>query len=234
MNMWKKFRVGTARLVAFASLVFMASCSLNNDNPNNSQPITPVSYVSLYNASPNSPALTMYVDNKNIGSGLDYGDYTGYLALRTGERSLQFGPTNAVNVTVDTTLTLAEGKVYSVFVADDYNKASLVVINDNSPDPTAGKAKIRLINLSPDAGEMQVNLKNDSSLLIAGKGFKQASDFTEITAETYDLEVVRADGSVKLSVPQASFLPGKFYTIVVKGYKVPPSGNTNILSVDVL
>jgi hypothetical protein len=234
MNMWKHFRGLAAGLVALASLVFMAGCSLNNDSPGNSQPITPVSYISLYNASPNAPELRMSVDNMNVGVELDYGDYTGYLPFRTGERTFQFGPSGADNVTIDTTVTLSEGKAYSVFVADDYNKASIIVTNDNSPDPSAGKAKVRLINLSPDAGAMQVSLKGGGSNLIAPEGFKHVSEFGEIVADAYDLEVTQPDGSVKLSLPNIVFHSGKFYTIVVKGYKVPPSGNTNVLSATVL
>jgi hypothetical protein len=230
MDKLRSFRAGVTVLVALASLVFVASCSLNNDNPGNSQPTTPLSFVSLYNASPDAPTLRVSVDNKFVGEGLGYGDYSGYLPFRTGERTLQFGPANADNVAVDTTLTLAEGKVYSLFVADQYSKASVVVIDDTSPAPPAGKAMIRLVNLSPDAGAMQVNLKNDSSSLIAAKPFKQASAFTEIAAENYDLEVAQANGSVKLSVPSMTFRPGKFYSIVVKGYNTPPSGNTNVLS----
>jgi hypothetical protein len=234
MKKLRSFRAGVAAVVVLASLVFMASCSLNNDSPDNSQPITPLSYVSLYNASPDAPALTVSVDNKYVGTGLRYGDYSGYLPFHTGERTLQFGPANADNVAVDTTLTLAEGKVYSLFIADQYSKASLVVIDDTSPVPAAGKAMVRLVNLSSDAGAMQVNLKNDGSSLIAAKQFKQASAFTEIIAENYDLEVVQANGSVKLSVPSITFQPGKFYSIVVKGYNAPPSGNTNVLSAQLI
>ncbi|HWA33185.1 MAG TPA: DUF4397 domain-containing protein [Cyclobacteriaceae bacterium] len=234
MNKMRSFRVERSALMALAFLVFMASCSLNNDSPGNSQPVTPVSYVSLYNASPDAPALRVSVDNKYIGSGLRYGDYSGYIAFRTGERTLQFGPSNADNVTVDTTLTLAEGKVYSLFVADQYSKVSLFVTDDTSPDPPAGKAMIRLVNLSPDAGPMQLNLKNDGSSLIAARNFKQASAFTEISADNFDLEVSQASGSLKLSVPGVTFQPGKFYSIVVQGYSTPPSGNTNVLSAQVI
>lgn len=235
MNMCsRRIRAGLGGLMVVMSLVFLVSCSLNNDGPGNSQPATPVSYVSLYNASPNAPRLGLSVDNKQTNLDLDYGDYTGYLAFRTGERILRFGPADADNVTVDTTLTLSEGRVYSVFVVDEYSKASIFAVDDTSPEPVTGMAKLRLINLSPDAGDVQLAINSNAIPIIGVRSFRQASEFIEVAAGSYDVQVGAPGNGIKLSLPQQVFQAGKFYTILVKGYKTPPVGNTNVLSAAVV
>ena len=231
--MMKMFRAGMPWILACASLVFIVSC--DSDDGEDVHP-DPVSYVSLYNASPDAPDLNIVVDNRQINTyPFEYSDHTGYLRFYTGDRNLKFGPFNASNTVVDTTVTLENEKAYSIFVVDDFNKASLLILNDNSDEPASGKAKIRFINLSPDGGAVQLRAKGESTSLTEGKSFKSTTEFFEVDAKTFDFEVVSSDsGDAKLQIPGIELQEGWFYTILVKGYDTPPAGNTNELSAEVL
>jgi len=220
-------------LVACGSLMLMTGCDLNDNDY--VQPVVPVSYVSLYNASPDAPDLNIVVDNRTINSQpFGYADYTGYLPFYTGQRNIKFGPFGANNVAVDTVVHLVDNKVYSMFVVDEYDKASVLVLDDSAAAPASGKAMIRFANLSPDAGTIHVKVK-DQSELGSGEAFKQVSSFIEVDATITNFEVI-TDGAtpVTLQVPDVDIRAGRFYTFVVRGYKVPPAGSKRVLSAEVI
>jgi Domain of unknown function (DUF4397) len=224
--------MGMSGLMACASLVFLMGCDLDDDSENVGN--GPVSYVSLYNASPDAPELSIVVDNRQINSyPFEYSDYTGYLRFYTGSRNLQFGPYGANNIVVDTTLTLEDEKVYSIFVADEFAKASLVVLNDESPAPAEGNGKVRVINLGPDNGRSELRFSGDSTALAPGQAFKNASAFVEMESGEYDFEVQTSEGTI-LELPNVSIASGQFYTVIIRGYEEPPTGNTNVLSAQVI
>jgi len=231
MSMRRMFRVGIG-LVAVVSLLFITGCQVKDKEV---QPAIPVSYVALYNASPDAPALAVSVDNRQINNQpFGYSDYTGYLTFYTGQRHITVSPFGASNVVVDTTVTLTDNKVYSLFVVDNYNKASMLVLNDSAQAPASGKAMIRFINLSPDAGVLHLKVK-DQAELGTGKSFKEVLAFTEIDAKTTSFEITSNDPNVsKLQIPGVDIQSGGFYTIVVRGYKTPPASSQSVLSAEVL
>jgi hypothetical protein len=233
MKTRKTFRMGMVGLMACASLV-MGSC-LDDDSNNNIVDL-PVSYVSLYNASPNAPALNVVVDNRLINGNapLRYADNTGYLRFYTGKRTLEFGPYNANNVAVDTAVTLEDKRAYSIFIVDNYENAEVLVLNDSSAaEPATGKAMIRFVNLSPDAAPLTLKVKDAAGNLTDAQPFKGATAFQEVDAQSYNFEVVAGGASV-LNIPTVALTSGAYKTILVRGYKTPPAGNTNVLSGEVI
>lgn len=233
MMMWKKLSAGIAGAIACGSLVLMTGCNLHNDN---SFQRIPTSYVLLYNASPDAPDLNIRVDGKPVGyHRFEYGDNTGYLPFYTGDRNLKIGPYGADNVVVDTVVELVDNRAYSIFVVDEFNKASLLVLRDSASLPDAGKAKIRFVNLSPDAGGVRLKVKDAAGQLVETKFFKEASGFVEVDAKNYDFEVTsEANSTINLQIPSVNLGQGWVYTILVRGYQTPPSGNNNVLSAQVI
>ncbi|HMJ70873.1 MAG TPA: DUF4397 domain-containing protein [Cyclobacteriaceae bacterium] len=224
-------------LVGGGLMMVLAGCKLDdNDSPE----LPPVAYVSLYNASPNSPGLSIMVDRKVINNNsFDYSDHTGYLRFLTGERMLEFGPYGANNVVADTTVKFEDGKAYSVFVVDNYDKADVLVLSDDTSEPASGKAKVRFLNLSPDAPDVDLAIAGtdsaSDSAVFTSQSFKEKSEFIEVEAKNYDFKVKMASGSdVLLTVPNATFQDGWSYTILVRGFRTPPGGSNSVLSAEVI
>ena len=214
-----------------ASVMFLAAGCL--DNTENVVP-TEVAYVSLYQASPNAPELGIIVDDRQINNyPFDYSEYTGYLQFFTGSRNLRFGPFGANNVVVDTTLNLENGKAYSIFVVDDYTKADVLVLEDNEV-AVEGKAMVRFLNLSPDADKIDLIAEGEASPVFDDQAFKATSTFKAIDAKEYDFTVTSPAGTQLLQIPDTPLAAGRFYTILVRGYGTPPSGNGNVLSSEIL
>ena len=197
--------------------------------------LPPAAYVSLYQASPDSPGLNIILDQKVINDGkFDYTDHTGYLRFFAGNRTLQIGPAGANNVVADTTMKFEDGKAYSVFFVDTFNKVDLLVLDDNTDSPAAGKAKVRFLNLSPDAPDVDLQVADTGAPLATGVSFKEPTGFTEIDANKYAFQVKASSGDVLLSLPNTVLLDGWSYTVIVRGFKNPPNGSENVLSAEVI
>lgn len=215
-----------------ATVFILSSCNIDDGDslPEN------VAYVSIYQASPNAPAMDIGIDNRQLNIyPFDYADYTGYLRFFTGSRNFKFTPDNANNIVADTTFALANGRTYSIFTVGNYNDLKVLKLEDNSDAPSDGKAKVRLVNLSPDAPALDVSANDQNDPLFSGSTFMDASDFIELTAAEYDLMVTSPeDNSIQLNVPDIKFQNGYYYTIILRGYHVPPAGNNNSLSVEII
>lgn len=220
-------------MLACVALAGMVSCN-DDDDPTPQQ--LPVAFVSLYHASPNAPNLSIRVDDQQINTyPLDYAGYTGYLRFYTGDRNLKFGPYGANNVVIDSTITMNEGSIYSIFIVDEYDDASLLVLTDNSDAPASGKAKVRFLNLSPDAEDVSLQASGQEEAWFIGQSFKVPSDFKEVDAGAYNFQVTSTTGEDDVvSIPDINLKPGWFYTIVIRGYENPPGGNTNVISGEVI
>jgi hypothetical protein len=219
---------------SMAFIVLLASCM--DDDKNVSEPVQ-VAYVSLYNASPDAPDLDVIVDNRAINtSPFDYTSYSGYLNFYTGNRNIKFNSVNADNALVDTTFNFQDGKAYSLFAVDRLSKIEALLVRDSAAVPAEGKAMVRFVHLSPDASSFDVDVQGETGTpLFADRSFKQATDFKEIDAKQYTFEIKNTGASdVLVSAKDINILPGKFYTIITRGFVSPPQGNTHVLSIEVL
>ncbi|HET9054178.1 MAG TPA: DUF4397 domain-containing protein, partial [Cyclobacteriaceae bacterium] len=215
-----------------AMLLTFTAC-LDEDDP---APNIPVAYVSLYHGSPDAPALDIEVDNNQINTApFNYAEYTGYLRFYTGDRNLKFGPYASSSVNIDTTVTFEPDKAYSVFVTDEFENSGVLILNDNADPAASGKANVRIINLSPDAGDINFMVAEATGNWTEDLGFKEATEFMEVDAGEFDFQVRASDtDELLLSIPDVNLQSRYFYTIIIRGYDSPPNGNTNVLAAQVV
>jgi hypothetical protein len=219
-------------LVCTALAILLSSCL---DDSSSEQDPTPIAYVSIFNASPDSPGLDVLVDNRQINNQpLPFTAYTGYLNFFTGARNLKFNSFNASNALVDTTYNFEANKVYSVFVVDESASSDVLIVEDSISTPIADKAMIRFVNLVPDSQPVDIAVAEETPLF-TDQSFKEITAFNDITAGKYTFQV-KAKGSsdIIVSVPDITLREGEVYTLVARGFKSPPQGNTNTFSVQLL
>ena len=222
-------QIALAVLPALVVLALSFSCELKEDEVDPGE----ISLVSLFHTSPDAPNLDILVDNEKINNvPFEYGKYTGYLQFSPGNRNLKLQPYGGGATAVDQTITLEPDEDFSVFVVDEYGKASVMTLWDNPDPPAANSARVRFINLSPDSEPIQLRIKDVTLPLTVGQSFKDVSEFMNLEAKTYDFEITIA-GNVVLELPGSVLQNGWFYTIYVIGYVSPPTGNTNTLSAQV-
>lgn len=197
-----------------------------------------VAYVSLYHMSPDAPPLAVQVDNNRFNfNPFEYTEHTGYLRFYTGERELLFTPWNASNTLLDTTLTLEDETLYSVFVSGTADDLETFVTEDDIPEAATGRALVRVVHVSPDAPAIDLSItdEEEDSPLFSNIAYRNASDFTEIPAGNTSFNITATGGDeVMASVANINFLSGRVYTLLIRGYDNPPAGNTNALSVQII
>src|SRR5262245_5447629 len=113
---------------------------------------------------------------------------------------------------------LSGGDHYTVIAmpAPD-GKVILRVVADNLTPPRTGKASVRIVNASPDAGEVDVFEKGKGDKLVGGVNPETVTSYHEVDPMTGALEV-RPQGKkdVLLTTP-VKFEPGHLYTIIFAG-----------------
>ncbi|HEY9488299.1 MAG TPA: DUF4397 domain-containing protein [Chryseosolibacter sp.] len=218
---------------SMALIVLLFSCMDDDDNV--SEPVE-VAYVSIYHAAPDAPEFDIVVDGRVINRNpFDYTSYSGYLNFLTGSREIKFNTVNANSSLIDTTFSLENGKAYSMFAIDRMPDVEVLFVVDSAGTPEPGKSMVRFVNLSPDAPAFDVSVAGVETPLFTAKSFRQATNFVEVDADTYTFEIKNAGGSdASLTAEDVEILPGRYYTIISRGFVTPPQGNNNVLSVEVL
>lgn len=114
---------------------------------------------------------------------------------------------------------LDDGSYYTVFaVPGDGEAAMLRVVKDDFSAPGAGKARVRVVHASSDAGEVDVVAAGRPDELFDGVDFQSATEYDEIDPMSGSLEIRAAGESTPmLTVPNVRIDAGKVYTVVVVG-----------------
>jgi len=221
-----------------AALFLMAACS---SEPKQTQPVTSKTdtgtstappakdvrqldnaLVRVINTVPGTTSFDVFADDQKVFEGISFKSVTPYKQLSDKRHTFRVrhaGQDNAQPV-AENSEGLSGGKHYTIVVMPGTNdKITLYVLNDNITPPPAEKAKVRLIHASPDAGEVDVVDKQGNKKLFSGVNFEKQTSYMDVDPTKTTLEV-RPKGQDKaiLTVPDANFEKGKFYTIVVAGH----------------
>jgi Domain of unknown function (DUF4397) len=196
---------------------FSASSSLATGAPRSNGVVGPVE-LRVAHLSTDAPAVDVWVNGQVVLSDIPFKAVSDYLNLEAGEYRIQVTPAGAAApVVIDATVPLQAGSVYTVaavgFLSSN-SLAPLVLLDDLS---TSAGARIRFVHTSADTGAVDVAVAV-GPVLFENITFQEASDYIEVPAGAYDLEV-RPAGSrtVALSVPGVEVMGGTTYTIFAVG-----------------
>ncbi|MHA4893729.1 DUF4397 domain-containing protein [Pedobacter sp. PWIIR3] len=189
----------------------------------------PVAGLSIIHASPTTEKLDFYVDNSKANLGVDfaYGTKVDYLNLFPGQRKLSITKKGVQTILKSENFTLDASVGYSLFVAGQLENVSLLLLKDDLNLPVAGKARIRFVNLSPDAPALSLAISGKDTDLFTNKLFKEYSTFESIDAAekvTFNLKN-KETGAVEATLADVKIESGRIYTIWVKGLKAATDDN---------
>lgn len=215
------------------------------------QEVLPAAFVSLYNASPDSPPLDILVRGQKVNDQpFKYADHVVYRQFYTGERLFQFKTVTEGNEVLVKTINFEPQKFYTVYLVNPLSSLDTYVTQDTSKVPASGKAMVRFIHLSPDAPEVNFYYEKDgvNHLLKEGLTFKTGSPFMEVDANITSFFVgvqgevneeeendAEAGEPVQIIVENngVSFTSGHYYTFVLRGFfENGPTDNATGLNLD--
>ncbi len=239
-----RFNSGLRLFVVAALIPFsFIACKKDDDS-------TPAkSNLTVVHASPNAQGVDVYVgDTKANVSTLSYSNSPTATSnvtsfeLNAGTQKLKVTPAGNTAPLIELSQNLEGNKDYSLFVINSSTNPGISTIKslfltDDFKAPAAGKGKVRFIHLSPDGPAVDITAVNGSvsNRIFENKAYESASDFIELDANTYNLEVRKAGTADKVTtLPPLPLMAGKIYTIIAKGFVQPPSGNSNTLNVQII
>ena len=171
--------------------------------------------VRIVHASPDAPAVDIFVDDKALVEGAKFKDVSNSLPLAAGSHKVEVyeaktkGTKDSI---IEATLVVDGGKSYTVAAVNKAENLELQAFTNNKQG-TDGKASLRVAHLSPDAPAVNVGPKG-AAPLFKDLSFKSISGYQVVNPGSYDLSVSTADGKEILNLPGTNLQSGKNYTVL--------------------
>ena len=206
----KKTLLSMATASAIVMLFAVSACKKSSTSPTNAN-------VLVVHASPDAPAVDIYVNGSKAATGLAYLSNTGYVAVASGATNIKVDPTGTTSPVINANVTLAANANYSVFAIDSVADIQPLVLVDTLTIPSG--ASVRFVHLSPNAPAVDVVDSASGTMLVNNVSFKGYTSFTALPAGTYTLNVQpHGSGITALSVPGVTVSAGHIYTIIARGF----------------
>jgi hypothetical protein len=176
----------------------------------------------VLHASPNVPAVSVYVNGQLAVKRLATLKSTGYLSLDAGTYNVAVAPAGQPisRAVLRTRITLADKTRYTALArgfaasATRRNKLELALQQDIASAP-AGKAAVRVWHLSPDAPRVDIWVNGRKAL--SRVSYKQASSYLSLAAGTYRIQVAVAGTRNIVFSARVTVRADRAYTAVAMG-----------------
>jgi hypothetical protein len=197
----------------------LSSCLKDHDNGHHID--EPVALVSVINASPDVQPVNFFLDqNRANNQPISYGHGIDYINAFPGKRVATFSVSGSGSQKIKSdTINLTAKKLYSIYLANVASTPDIVLFADSITRPDVGKATIRLVNVSPDAGAVDLAIKSSSTVLASGNAYKTASPFIPVQGNSaYTLEIRKAGtATVLVTLTDIRVNSGSVYTVWLQG-----------------
>ena len=172
----------------------------------------------IVHASPGAPAIDVLVDGQPFATNVAFGVATDYAPIPAGDYKVQVVATGqtADTAVIDMDLEAESGKAYIFAASKPLNEIEGKLFEVNLDAVEDGKARARVIHLSPDAGDIDIVVTGGDELF-GGIGFEDASDYTEIDPGTISLDVRGEEDRILTSAAGIEIAAGGTYDIVALG-----------------
>ena len=181
--------------------------------------------VRVLHASPNAPAVDVYVDGARAVAKLKPGKITGYLSVPAGSHTWALrvaGAKASAAPVAKGSIVVVDGKAVTVAATGFLKSFKVRVIRDLAARPF-GAAKIRVVHLSPDAPRVDV-VERKLGKVVAKLRYGASSGYLTLPAGTYEFHVRPAGSKTAvIKLPGVKVAAGNIYTAwalgSVKGHK---------------
>jgi hypothetical protein len=175
--------------------------------------------VRALHASPDAPAVDVYVNDAKVLSDVTFKTLSDYLELDAGSYTVAIKAAGTDTVVTSIDATVDAGTKYTIAAIGMLKDIKLTAFVDDGAT-SADQAKLRVVHLSPDTGGVDVALAGQSAADAPVKDltYPNATDYLALPAGTYDFEV-RPTGTttVALNLPGTALDADTNYTVFAVG-----------------
>jgi len=149
------------------------------------------SRVRVLHASPVAPNVDIYLDDVKVDAltNVPFKTISAYLSIPAGAHNVKVVPAGGVaaDAVIDADVTFASGSSYTVAATNVVASIEAQVVVD-TPAPSADGAQLRIVHFSADTPAVDVR-PDGGSPLVTNLAYPDATEYLDIPAATYDLEV---------------------------------------------
>ena len=179
--------------------------------------------VRVLHASPDAPAVDVYVNGTKVGAplaGLEFGDLSAYVALPAGTYDIKVcAAADASICPIDASgVVLAAGTHYTIAATNVLASIEAQVITDDAT-PVADKTLVRVVHFSADTPAVDVLTQDGSAKVVENLAYPDATGYLTLDPGSYDLKVcASADNTVcPLDPPALDLAAGHAYSVFAIG-----------------
>jgi len=144
-------------------------------------------------------------------------------------RSIANDPPGVAAKVMEFPIQVQADSYYSLFSVGTVQKVDTFLIKDNLTLPSSGKAKILFLNLSTDAGAIDIVNSVDGKIVATNIGYKQRKGYVEVDPGLLKYQINAAGTTTVLKSSRDLIIDANsVYTVWARGLKVIPApGSTN-------
>ncbi|MFZ1376329.1 MAG: DUF4397 domain-containing protein, partial [Geothrix sp.] len=171
--------------------------------------------VRVKHSSPDAPAVDILVNGQIALTNVPFPVASSYLPLAGGATNLKVNVAGTSTTVINADVNLVALKAYSVFAVDLVSRIQPLVVEDDLMAPSAGKAKLRAIHLSPDAPNVDIWVNGVKQL--TNVPFKVTSPYLEVPAGVTDVKVAVTGTMTIVLQATPNLAAGSIYTAAATG-----------------
>jgi hypothetical protein len=193
---------------------------------------TGTAQVSVVHASPDAPAVDVYVDGSAVLTNVPFFTASDYLDVPAGERQIAITPAGQPEdqAVLSGSFTLNADAAYTVAAIGLLANIDAVSLVDNLSPTASGEGRLSVFHFSPDAPAVDVKLADGTVLgsnISFGSGFE-----IDVPAGTYDVQVTPAgEDSVVLDLPGVTINAGEFLSVYAVGELANINAQTKVTQI---
>jgi hypothetical protein len=146
-----------SKLLLATGILMLAACDSNDDDPLPVAPPTPSTTVQVLHASPDAPAVNVFVDGAEALSGVDYKDSSGWTTLDEGTYSIEVQgilPGDNATVIGPADLTFAADTINTIVALNSVLAIEPLVLTQPDTPVTAGAARVWVLHAANNVQEL--------------------------------------------------------------------------------
>lgn len=176
------------------------------------------SYIRILNASPNSPAVDIYLDNKLMVQNLAYTEFSKYMVVSPGDLNIKIYPAGQkIDPVLNITVNIPSGFTFNMAIIGLFPNISIYDIPEPSTPNKFNRACIRFINLSPNSPAIDLTLP-DGTKIFNNIKYKDYSIYACIPPGTYTLQIrLAGTNNILLTITNVQLMANKYYSLYLVG-----------------
>ena len=226
ISLYSKFLV----FITLLTFIGLSSCKKTaTADPN-------IASIRVVNASPSSATYNAYLNSMKINTvALPFGGSATYASNVAGSYNLKFTTESSIESLFTKQITLDNKTYCSSYLINKPSRLDVYTITDDLSVPSADKAYVRFLNLSPDATAFDLIKTGTATALFTNKSFKNSTGFSAVDAGTYSFDAKEiASGEVRATTGSIMFAAGNHYDIILGGLVTPANDTERPLSLQTI